>query len=195
MDDMQLKKQIMTPILGLILLVFSLIEPKYRYFWVDPWMINKDWTFYFSLLLFVFLTILAVFSIPNYMKSDLRLFENHAVVAGLKTKQLMPVWISFPITIIFEELLFRGIILVELSNINIISQKYAILLNGIIFSVYHIHIWFSFKNKKITQVFLIFSLWLGIILGFFLFEIGLFGVIFLHWLFAFAIYIHISKKI
>ncbi|MCF2140089.1 MAG: CPBP family intramembrane metalloprotease [Candidatus Lokiarchaeota archaeon] len=94
--------------------------------------------------------------------------------------------IQFPSIILFEEILFRGILLVELNLI--FNGIGCILISSSIFSIYHLHIYFSSRQWGITFLYIILSFILGIVLATFFPFIGIIGTWIYHLIAVSAIY-------
>lgn len=189
-------KQLTTPIITLICLGVSFLIPEIRYYWIEP---LETLTVDSGLLfigLFILITLIGISLIARYLGKDIIVFEKHPVVEGLKSGNKFSVWLIFPITMVFEEILFRGFLLGGISYIPELGNSWiSIILSAVIFSLYHIHTWFTFKNKKVTLTFMSFSLVLGLCCGYYLFKVGIFGAILLHWFSVFLIFQDISSKI
>jgi hypothetical protein len=114
-----------------------------------------------------------------------------------KTSQIMG---GFILSMILEELLFRFYILGSWLKItffvNPLTLDYSIIpqniipiiITSMIFSIYHIHIYFSTQSKSITIVFIIASFFLGIILNIVFLFIGVLGSFLIHWISVYFIY-------
>jgi len=131
--------------------------------------------------------------IRAYDKKDLQSIESHEVVSGFISHEYTSVLIIFLITMGMEELIFRFYIL-GLLNL-FLDLGVAILLASGIFSLYHIHVWFSFKSYKILGSYLIYAFLLGLLTGFVFFKLGLFVCILIHFGMVLIIYWKIARKI
>jgi len=138
--------------------------------------------------LIAIVSLLGRMMIPNYLGDSLKKFENHIMVKSLIENDMYIVYVVFTATMIFEELIFRGFILVSLIVLARIPQDLSVVLNAVIFSLYHLHTWPTFRDKKITIVFMLVSGLLGLICGYFLFSFGYLGAILFHWLSVLLIY-------
>ncbi len=129
-------------------------------------------------------------------QDTLKLMSHHDLISALLNKNNKVVlFFFFPLTMVMEEFLFRfysiGILYIVIN----LGPLESILMSSLIFSVYHLHFWFKFKNRRITIIFIIFSFFLGLLNGFVLLTIGLPFCILIHYLLAFILYLNISKKI
>jgi membrane protease YdiL (CAAX protease family) len=133
--------------------------------------------------------------IPNYIynENSLRIIVKQEVVYSFSTKSYSNILIFFPITMIIEELIFRFYLLglfFEVLNVHI-----AILFGAVIFSVYHIHFWFAFKNLKVVTTYMIFSFFLGLLNGYIFNYFGLVVCIVFHSFSVLDVYYQLYKKI
>ncbi|MBD3256614.1 MAG: CPBP family intramembrane metalloprotease [Candidatus Lokiarchaeota archaeon] len=142
-----------------------------------------------SLLFFsAFLIVRYLFNISN-----LENIKNHELIATLINKNDdITLWLWFPLTMIIEELIFRFYVLGILLDLCLIN--YAILISSVIFSLYHLHTWFAYKNYKILITYLIFSFFLGLFNGLIFFFLGLFPCIAIHYFIAFYMYYALFRK-
>ncbi|MHA1584959.1 MAG: CPBP family glutamic-type intramembrane protease [Promethearchaeota archaeon] len=70
----------------------------------------------------------------------------------------------YPLALLFEEILFRGILGgLEYEYLNAPGWL-IVLLNGLIFGLYHIHIYFSTHNIRLTLLYVVLSFGLGLLL-------------------------------
>jgi len=147
--------------------------------------------FGFAVLLLIGLLI----SIFVYDTKSLVLMKNHDVINSLITRNNRLVLILFfPLTMIMEELIFRyyilGILLIELK----LETLAAVLTSSLIFSIYHIHFWFRFKNLRITLTYMIYSFLLGLFTAYILINFNIFISIIAHYLIAYIIYFSLFEK-
>ena len=132
----------------------------------------------------------------GYNPETLKLMSQHDLVSALLNKNnKMVLFFFFPLTMVMEEFLFRfysiGILYIFIN----LGSLESILVSSLIFSLYHLHFWFKFKNRRITIIFIIFSFFLGLLNGFVLLTIGLPFCVLIHYLLAFILYLNISKKV
>lgn len=132
----------------------------------------------------------------GYNQETLKLMSQHDLISALLNKNNnMVLFFFFPLTMVMEEFLFRfysiGILYIVIN----LGSLESILMSSLIFSLYHLHFWFKFKNWRITIIFIIFSFFLGLLNGFVLLTIGLPFCILIHYLLALILYLNISKKV
>ncbi|MBN1799954.1 MAG: CPBP family intramembrane metalloprotease [Candidatus Lokiarchaeota archaeon] len=179
------------PLLAIVFLVISIFVYGLRWWFPRD---QIDW----QIILFLF-TFIALFEItalilnPKILKNSIDLLKDQMVVKALQRKDLTTLVIIFPLTMLFEELLFRLFIFVTLFVS--LDLFFATTIGTLSFSIYHIHIWFEFKNKKILSSFILFSALLGFILNLMVYYIGLFACVVIHLISVLWLFQNISKKI
>ncbi|MFX1276935.1 MAG: CPBP family intramembrane glutamic endopeptidase [Promethearchaeota archaeon] len=118
--------------------------------------------------------------------------KEHFVVKALNEKNYIDILLNFPLVMIFEEILFRLYIFVFIFRI--FGLVVAIILSALIFGIYHLHIWFEFKDMRITYSFMFISGLLGLILGMIIYYFGILACIFVHWSTILVFFYFIKKK-
>lgn len=122
--------------------------------------------------------------------------KQHDVVNALLNRNgINGLLVFFPLTMIMEELIFRYYLIGLLFNELMVGFFLAIVGSSIVFSIYHFHIWFRFKDTRILISYLISSFLLGIYNGFILLTLGIFPCIILHAVLVFILYYNIYKKL
>ena len=122
--------------------------------------------------------------------------KRHDVINALLNKDSKIIlFVFFPLTMVMEEFIFRYYLIGFLINQLKLEILVVILISSLIFSLYHIHIWFRFKDFKIFVVYLIFSLFLGIYNGSILLSLGIFACIITHSILVFLLYYNLYKKL
>jgi membrane protease YdiL (CAAX protease family) len=131
-----------------------------------------------------------------YNDRSKELMKQHDVVNALLNRNgINGLLVFFPLTMIMEELIFRYYLMGLLLNQFMIGSILAITISSIIFSVYHIHIWFRFKDLKILISYLISSFLLGIYNAFILLTLGIFACVIVHTILVFILYYNLYKKL
>ncbi len=139
------------------------------------------------LLVLGFLIVRYVFTIRDY-----EIIKKHEIINGFISNSIKLVTISFLLTMIMEELIFRFYILGFLIvNLNLLM---AITISSVIFSLYHIHIFFYFRNLKIFAVYLSYSFLIGLLNSYILIYLGFFFCIISHFLIVYLIYYGLFKN-
>jgi membrane protease YdiL (CAAX protease family) len=131
-----------------------------------------------------------------YNHETLELMRHHDLISVLINKNNnLVLLVFFPLTMIMEEFIFRYYAIGILFYAFNLEFYQCIFISSIIFSLYHIHFWFKFKNQRITIFYMGHSLLLGLLNGYILLTLGLFFCILVHYLLAFTLYINIARKI
>jgi len=131
-----------------------------------------------------------------YNDRSKELMKQHDVVSTLlngNDKRVLLVF--FPLTMIMEELIFRYYFMGLLLNQFMVGSIFAITISSIVFSVYHLHIWFRFKDFKILISYLISSFLLGIYNAYILLTLGIFACVIVHTILGFILYYNLYKKL
>jgi membrane protease YdiL (CAAX protease family) len=131
-----------------------------------------------------------------YNETSKELMKQHDVVSALMNgESIITSLVFFSLTMVMEELIFRyyliGLILNELMG----GFTIAIIVSSLIFSLYHFHIWFRFKDRNILITYLIISFLLGIYNGFILLTLGVVVCIIVHSVLVFILYYDLYKKL
>ena len=151
----------------------------------------------FLLIGFVFLLgIGKVMEVLMFSERSKELMKQHDVIkALLNGNDIIPLLVFFPLTMIMEEFIFRYYLIGILLNQLKLGLFLAILISSLVFSLYHLHIWFKFKNSKILISYLISSFLLAIYNGFLLITLGIFVCIIVHTILVFILYYNLYKKL
>jgi hypothetical protein len=131
-----------------------------------------------------------------YNETSKELMKQHDVVSALMNgESITTLLVFFTLTMVMEELIFRyyliGLLLYELMG----GFTIAIIVSSLIFSIYHFHIWFRFKDRNILINYLLTSFLLGIYNGFILLTLGIFACIIIHTVLVFILYYDLYKKL
>lgn len=130
-----------------------------------------------------------------YDEKSIQMMKQHDVIDTLiENKNKSVLLIFFPLTMVMEELIFRyyvvGFLLIQLQ----LEVFWGIFISSVIFSLYHIHTWFSYKNIRISIIYIGYSFFMGLFLGYILLTVGIFPCILIHCSLAFMMYFSIYKK-
>ncbi|MFW9987177.1 MAG: CPBP family intramembrane glutamic endopeptidase [Candidatus Odinarchaeota archaeon] len=154
----------------------------------------------FIILLFLF-GLLILIVIGKYIevfvfnKENVELMQKHDVIKALTNKNnKIVIWLFFPLTMIMEELIFRYYLIGFLLELLYFNEFSGIFISSLIFSLYHIHTWFSFKDLTILSVNLIYPFLMGLYIGFIFLNLGIVPCILSHYLIAFSFYSYIYRK-
>lgn len=112
-------------------------------------------------------------------------------LTALKGKHKYSLYFLYPLTLLFEELLFRGVIFKILLNSSTLFL--AIFISAGIFAIYHIHILIVSKNVALGLIFIIFSFFLGLLLGKIVIFFGILGCWVVHMVIVSYIYLRWNR--
>ncbi len=123
------------------------------------------------------------------------LVKKHDVIDALLNKNRRGiVLIFFSITMIMEELIFRYYSIGILNSLLDLDYIYTILISSVAFSLYHIHVWFSFKNLRLLMINLIYPFLMGLYLGYIFLSYGYFSCIIAHYVIAFSMHYNLYRR-
>ncbi len=149
--------------------MFFIVE-QFRPYWIGlenyP-KINDGLDFYIeSSIIFggiIALIIIAEGIISIVNKKQIDDVSKLSFIVTIRSMNRYSLLVTYPLTLLCEELLFRGIVFnLLLENTSIFN---AIFISAGIFGLYHIHILIAYKNPAITLVYIIYSFLLGLLLG------------------------------
>lgn len=128
-------------------------------------------------------------------RSREKMKQNDVVNGLLNEKNIIVLLVFFTLIMIMEELIFRYYLIGLLLNQLMIGIMFSIILSSIIFSISHIHIWFRYRDIRITVSYFISSFLLGIYNAFALLTVGIFACIIIHTVLVFVSYYNLYKKL
>ncbi len=134
----------------------------------------------------------------GFTRDDFKVIKTHSVINAFNQKNWVVLLIFFPLTMIMEELIFRYYLIGFL--VSTLQQKIVIsvIVSAVLFSLYHIHTWFTYKSLKILFINLSYTLLLGVFLGFTFFTLGIIFCVVVHYILAlylwYRIFVNIKKK-
>jgi len=145
--------------------------------------------------LLVLLSIGELIDMFGFTKDSLNIIKKHDVIDVLIEKRnRLPTFSLFLITMIMEELIFRNYLI----NLFIHTIKFHVILgifiSSLIFSIYHIHTWFNYKDLRISGIYIINSFLLGLFNGYIFLTLGLITCIIIHTSLAFLFYYNLYKR-
>jgi hypothetical protein len=145
--------------------------------------------------LFLLFFIGRIIEVFGYNKKNIKIIEKQDVInAFINKNNKLIVWLFFPMIIIIEELVFRYYaigILVYLLELELII---ALFISSLIFSLYHIHIWFRYKNLIILLVNLGYSFLMGLYNSYLLLKLGIIPCIIFHYILVLYLYYNIYRR-
>lgn len=189
----KIRKYILTIVFFTILIISILIRPRTEYFLVRDFNLLVATILMFGLL--ILLLIGKVIEIHGYDIASIEAMKKHEVINALSKKNnLIVLGLFFPMIMTIEELVFRyyliGFLLKELK----LETFSAIFISSLVFSLYHIHIWFSYKNFRILFIYLGYSFLLGLFNGYIFTTLGIFSCILIHYSLVFYMYYNIYRR-
>ena len=104
------------------------------------------------------------------------------------------IWIFFPIIIVIEELVFRYYLIGILVDLLELESIIAIFISSLGFSVFHIHIWFRYKNLTILLINLGYPFLMGLYIGYIFLKLGIIPCILFHYIIALSLYYNIYRR-
>jgi len=156
----------------------------------DPFLI-----LFFLFGLLILLTIGKLIEIFIFNNDSIELMRKHDVMNALINRNnRIVIWLFFPLTMIMEELIFRYYLIGFLSdslNLDVIS---VIFISSLIFSLYHIHTWFSFKNLTFLLINLVYPFLMGLYIGYIFLNLGIIPCILIHYILSFYLYYNIYRR-
>lgn len=191
MTDYLKFKKFAIPIINLVLILYSFIDIDLGW-----WFLRENITL-ISLIIFLFLIflfeLLTIIVIKLFIKSSIHNLSSHFLINALNEKDYATIIIQFSLIIIFEELIFRLYLFTYISRF--FNLFLAFILSSSIFGLYHLHIWYEFKDKRLTCFFVLMSCLLGIILGFLLYCYGLFISIIIHFSISLGFFYYVKTNL
>ena len=189
----KIKKYFLPSILFLILILpmFFGVYLEFLYFR------KLNFAIFFLLIIGVifFLIIGKLIERYGYNYQNIKIFRKHDVINALISKKNKVIlWLFFPMIMIIEELIFRyylvGFLVVTLKSEIILS----LFVSSLIFSLFHIHTWFSYKSIRILLINLSFSFLLGLFNGYILLNLGIVPCMIIHYGVVMILYYNIYRR-
>ena len=185
-----MKKKIKYTIIVIIFLLLTI--PIYFSVFLEFFYIN-EFNLTISLILVIgFLTLFLIgkiIEVYGYNAEIIKIMEKHDIInsfVGSNNKIIR--LLGFLVIMIIEELVFRYYLIGLLVIQSYLGEMLVILISSLIFSIFHIHTWFSYKNVRILVIFLIYSFFLGLFNGYLLLTLGIIPCILVHYSLAYILY-------
>ena len=189
-----IQKYLIIIILDVILLIPIYFGLFTRYLFINEFNFPILLTLIISTIFFIILGL--IIQKYGYDKSTISLMINHdATATFLGNGNKLILFLFFPLTMLMEELIFRYYLIGFMDTILHLDVIAIILMSSLIFSVYHLHFWFRFKNVRLTMIFIIGSFVMGIFLSFILITLGLIFCVVVHFSLALLMYYNLANKI
>ncbi|MFX1236506.1 MAG: type II CAAX prenyl endopeptidase Rce1 family protein [Promethearchaeota archaeon] len=191
MIKLKKSKIFIIPILSIFFFITSLFLFEFKW-----WLPREQLDFipvFLLILTFIIFEIFALLINLKILKSSITLLKEQLVVKSLQEKNILIMCVVFPLTMLFEEVLFR------LYFFTFVFTHFgffmAFVLGTLVFSFYHIHIWFQFQNKRVLISFILISALLGMLLNITLLNLGLIACIFVHGILVLGLFYDIHLRI
>lgn len=165
---------------------------------VEFFFINEFNLSTFLILVIGFLTLFLigkVIEVYGYNAEIIKVMEKHDIInsfVGSNNKIIR--LLGFLVIMINEELVFRYYLVGLLITHSYLGEMLVILISSLIFSIFHIHTWFSYKNVRILAIFIIYSFFLGLFNGYLLLTFGIIPCILVHYSLAYILYYGIYTR-
>lgn len=145
--------------------------------------------------LIIFLILGKIIEIYGYNDNNVEVFRKQDVLnAFINRSNRLIIWFFFPIIIIIEELIFRYYSIGILVHVLDLESVIAIFISSSIFSLFHIHIWFRYKNLMILLINFGYPFLMGLYFGYIFLKLGIVPCILIHYLIALFSYYNIYRR-
>jgi len=189
----KIRKYTLIVIIFIILIVPTFLGYYWEYFFIREFDVYVVLILIFGFIIFFIMGKL----IEIYAYNDNRievLKKNDIINAFISKKNRIVIWIFFPIIMIIEELIFRFYIIAILINQVELEALVAVFISSLVFSLFHIHTWFSYRSLRILLVNLIFPFLLGLFNGYIFLTIGIIPCIIIHYIIVLNLYYNLYKR-
>ncbi|MFX1309236.1 MAG: type II CAAX prenyl endopeptidase Rce1 family protein [Promethearchaeota archaeon] len=179
-------------------LLIILTTPMFFGVYLEYFTIKElDWfiivIFIIGLLVLLFLG--KIIEIFGYNNKNVEVMRKQDVINTFINKNnKIIIWFFFPIIIIIEELIFRYYSLGILVHVLELDSIIAIPISSLIFSLFHIHIWFRYKNLTILLINLGYPFLMGLYIGYVFLKLGIIPSIIIHYTIALTLYYNIYRR-
>ncbi|MFX1329621.1 MAG: CPBP family intramembrane glutamic endopeptidase, partial [Promethearchaeota archaeon] len=149
--------------------------------------------FIIGIIILLFLSkIIEVFA---YNNENVEVIKKQDVInAFINRNNRVIIWFFFPMIIIIEELVFRyytiGFLVYSLK----LESVVVIFISSLIFSVFHIHIWFRYKDLTVLVINLGYPFLMGLYFGYIFLKLGIIPCIIVHFIIAISLYYNIYRR-
>ncbi|MFX0071652.1 MAG: type II CAAX prenyl endopeptidase Rce1 family protein [Candidatus Hermodarchaeota archaeon] len=178
-------------LIGLIIPIFFGVYIEFLFITL----INFSTFLIFALILIGFLGLTKLVGIFFFDSQSLEAMKKHNVVNAFIFKKNKNVLVNYFLMImIVEELIFRYYLIGYLVKDLGLEINLAIFLSSIMFSLYHVHTWFAYKNLKITIIYLSLAFLLGLYNGYILITLGIIPCVIIHYGLVLYLYYGLYKR-
>ena len=189
----KIRKYTLISITFILLIVPIFLGIYNEYFFIRELDVNVVLILIFGFI--IFLIIGKIVEVFVYNDENIGVIKKQDVIyAFISKKNLIVIWIFFPIIMIIEELIFRFYIIAILINQVQLEALVAVFISSSVFSIFHIHTWFSYRNVRILLVNLIFPFFLGLFNGYIFLTLGIIPCIVIHYIIVLNLYYNLYKR-
>ena len=183
----------------LILIIFIFLIIPIIFGFNIEYLFIREFDLFNALILFLgfilFIIIGKLIEMYVYNEKNITVLEKQDVInAFISRRNQIIIWVFFPIIMIIEELIFRFYIIGLLINQLESDTFTAIFISSLIFSLFHIHTWFSYKNLRVLLVNLVFPFFLGLFNGYIFLTLGIFPCIIIHYIIVLNLYYNLYNR-
>ncbi|MFX0106385.1 MAG: CPBP family intramembrane glutamic endopeptidase [Candidatus Hodarchaeota archaeon] len=149
----------------------------------------------FIIGILIFLILGKIIEIYSYNEKNVEVIRKQDVInAFVNRNNRIIIWFFFPIIIIIEELVFRYYSIGILVHVLDLESVAAIFISSLIFSLFHIHIWFRYKNLTILLINLGYPFLMGLYISYIFLQLGIIPCILIHYSIALYSYYNIYRR-
>ena len=177
----------------IILIIPTFLGIYREYFFIREFNLNVVLILIFGFIIFFIMG--KLIEIYAYNDNRIEVLKKQDIInAFISKKNLVVIWIFFPIIMIIEELIFRFYIIAILINQVELEALVAVFISSLVFSLFHIHTWFSYRSIRILLVNLIFPFLLGLYNGYIFLTMGIIPCAIIHYIIVLNLYYNLYKR-
>ena len=189
----KMRKYLFITLVCVILIIPMFFRIYLEYLFIREFTLDIIFNLIFGLIILLLINKLIV--VYGYDSQSFEAIKKQDVIHAMISKNHKEIiWIFLPMIMLLEELIFRYYMIGFLLNQGGLNIFSAILISSIAFSLYHIHIWFRFKNLRILLIYLGNSFLLGLFNGYILITLGLIPCILIHFALVLIMYYNIYTR-
>ncbi len=189
----KIRKYTLISITFFILIIPIFLGIYQEYFFIREFDVNVVSILIFGFI--IFLIIGKIIEVYAYNDDRIGVIKKQDIISAfISKKNLVFIWVFFPIIMIIEELIFRFYIIAILINQVELKALVAVFISSLVFSLFHIHTWFSYKSLRILLVNLIFPFLLGLYNGYIFLTMGIIPCFIIHYIIVLNLYYNLYKR-
>ena len=189
----KIRKYALIVIIFIILIVPMFLGYYWEYFFIREFDVYVVLILIFGFIIFFIMG--KLIEIYAYNDNRIEVLKKQDIInAFISKKNLVVIWIFFPIIMIIEELIFRFYIIAILINQVELKALVAVFISSLVFSLFHIHTWFSYRSIRILLVNLIFPFLLGLYNGYIFLTMGIIPCVIIHYIIVLNLYYNLYKR-